>query len=76
MSMTYFTDSSPLAFALLILGTAVALASVAASVRTVTFRTGSPAAVADRMSFRVAGIAGAALMAVGVTPLLITAMSF
>ncbi|HEX9089562.1 MAG TPA: hypothetical protein VF867_18875 [Arthrobacter sp.] len=68
--MDYFTSPTDLAYALLFIGLAVAAASVAATISTVTFRPGSPAAVADRMSFRIAGIAGAAFIAVGAVPIL------
>lgn len=68
--MDYFTAPTELAYALLFIGLAVAIGSVAATTNTVTFRPGSPAAVTDRMSFRVAGIAGAALIAVGAAPIL------
>jgi hypothetical protein len=75
ISMTYFADSSPLSYALLLLGLALAVAAVVATARTVTFRVGSPPTVADRLSFRVTGYTGAGLMSVGAAPLLIS-MSF
>jgi hypothetical protein len=68
--MTYFTAPTDLAFALLFMGVALSIASVAATINTVTFRAGSPAAVAERMSHRVAAFAGAALIAGGAAPLL------
>lgn len=69
-SMTYFTSPTDLAYALLLAGVALSIASVAATVNTVSFRPGSPATVADRLSFRIAGLTGAALIVVGATPLL------
>jgi hypothetical protein len=55
---------------LLLAGVALSVASVAATVNTVSFRPGSPATVTDRLSHRIAAVAGTALIIVGATPLL------
>lgn len=68
--MTYFTAPTDLAFALLFIGLAIAIASLVATVNTAAFRPGSPVTVADRMSFRIGAYVGAALIAVGAAPLL------
>lgn len=68
--MDYFASPSALAYALLFAGIALCVASVAATLRTVQFRTGSPASVTDHRGHRFAGIFGAALLAVGAAPLL------
>lgn len=70
MSMTYFMDPSPLAYALLFAGLAIAVSAIAVTARSATYRIGSPAAVADRTAFRAAAIAGAVLMIAGAAPLL------
>ena len=69
-SMTYFTTPSDVAFALLFAGLAVSIASLIATVNTTAFRPGSPATVQDRVSHRIGGYVGAALLVVGAAPIL------
>jgi hypothetical protein len=69
-SMTYFTAPSAVAYALLFAGIMFGILSVALTSRTVTTRLGSPMSVEDRLSHRIAGLTGAALLIVGAIPLL------
>jgi hypothetical protein len=68
--MTYFTAPSDLAYGLLLAGITIPIASLIATANTAVFRPGSPAAVTDRMSHRVGGYVGAALLMISAAPLL------
>ncbi len=68
--MDYFTAPSAVAYALLFAGIMFAILSVGLTSRTVTTRLGSPMSVEDRLSHRIAGLTGAALLVAGAIPLL------
>lgn len=68
--MTYFIAPSALAYSVLFIGILVTIASVGIAAQSATTSAGSPATVPDNRVVRVAAALGAALIVLGITPLL------